>query len=80
MGLHGKQPGLLVAVILPVLLSTIVVVVRSTRKTLRLPPYISKSGAVAAESLLILSVVSLPYAYAPSSRELPVKSFRSRAP
>jgi hypothetical protein len=57
MGLSGKQPGLLVAVIVPALLSTIVVIARSLSKVKRRPSYISKTGALAAEILLIASVV-----------------------
>lgn len=60
MGLPGKQPGLLVAVIVPALLSTLVVIARSLSKVKRRPLYISKSGAVAAEILLIASVVCCP--------------------
>jgi hypothetical protein len=60
MGLSGKQPGLLVAVIVPALLSTIVVVARSLSKVKRRPSYISKTGALAAEILLIASVVGFP--------------------
>jgi len=59
MGLSGKQIGLLVAVIVPALLSTLVVVARSLRKVKRRPSYISRTGALAAEVLLILSVVCL---------------------
>jgi hypothetical protein len=59
MPLQGKQPGLLVAVIVPALLSTLVVIARSMRKFKRRPSYISKTGAITAEALLILSVVSL---------------------
>jgi hypothetical protein len=55
--LPGKQPGLLVAVIFPVFLSTPVVVARSIRKVKRRPKYISKAGALIAESLLIASVI-----------------------
>lgn len=60
MGLSGKQPGLLVAVIVPALLSTLVVIARSLSKVKRRPSYISKSGAIAAEILLIASVVCRP--------------------
>jgi len=59
MVLPGKQPGLLVAVIVPALLSTLVVVARSMRKVKRRPEHISKTGAFTAETLLIASVVSL---------------------
>ena len=57
MALTGKQPGLLVAVIVPAFLSTLVVVARSMRKVKRRPSYISKAGTLTAEILLILSVV-----------------------
>ena len=57
MGLSGKQPGLLVAVIVPALLSTLVVIARSMSKVKRRPSYISKTGALIAEVLLIASVV-----------------------
>jgi len=60
MGLSGKQPGLLVAVIVLALLSTFVVVARSMSKVKRRPSYISKTGAVAAEVLLVASVVNIP--------------------
>jgi hypothetical protein len=59
MVLPGKQPGLLVAVIVPAFLSTLIVVARSMRKVKRRPKYISKAGAIAAESLLIASVVCI---------------------
>jgi hypothetical protein len=59
MGLSGKQPGLLVAVIVPALLSTFVVIARSMSKVKRRPSYISKTGALAAEILLVASVVCL---------------------
>jgi ABC-type transport system involved in cytochrome c biogenesis permease component len=57
--LPRKQPGLLIAVIVPVFLSTLIVVARSMRKVKRRPKYISKAGALAAESLLIASVVCI---------------------
>jgi hypothetical protein len=57
MVLPGKQPGLLVAVIVPAFLSTLIVVARSMRKVKRRPKYISRAGALTAESLLIASVV-----------------------
>jgi hypothetical protein len=60
MGLSGKQPGVLVAVIVPALLSTIVVIARSLSKVKRKPSYISKTGALAAEILLVASVVGVP--------------------
>jgi hypothetical protein len=60
MGLSGKQPGLLIAVIVPALLSTIVVIARSLSKVKRRPSYISKTGALAAEILLVAAVVDLP--------------------
>jgi hypothetical protein len=60
MGLSGKQPGLLVAVIVPALLSTIVAIARSLSKVKRRPSYISKTGALAAEILLVAAVVDLP--------------------
>jgi hypothetical protein len=59
MVLPGKQPGLLVAVIVPALLSTLVVIARSMSKVKRRPDYISKTGAITAETLLIASVVCL---------------------
>lgn len=59
MVLPGKQPGLLVAVIVPALLSTLVVIVRSTRKVKRRPSYISRPAALTAEILLIASVVGI---------------------
>lgn len=62
MVLPGKQPGLLVAVILPALLSTVVVIARFTRKLKRRPSYISKAGALSAEILMVASVVCLPSA------------------
>ena len=58
MVLPGKQPGLLVAVIVPAFLSTLVVIARSMRKVKRRPSHISKAGAFTAETLLIASVVS----------------------
>jgi membrane associated rhomboid family serine protease len=58
MVLPGKQPGLLVAVIVPAFLSTLVVIARSMRKVKRRPDHISKAGAFAAETLLIASVAS----------------------
>lgn len=61
MGLSGKQPGLLVAVIVPALLSTFVVIARSMSKVKRRPSYISKTGALVAEVLLIASVVRFPF-------------------
>jgi len=60
MRLSGKQPGLLVAVIVPALLSTFVVIARSMSKVKRRPSYISKTGALVAEVLLIASVVRFP--------------------
>jgi hypothetical protein len=60
MGLSGKQPGLLIAVIVPALLSTIVAIARSLSKVKRRPSYISKTGALAAEILLVAAVVDLP--------------------
>jgi hypothetical protein len=59
MVLPGKQPGLLVAVVVPATLSTLVVIARSMRKVKRRPDYISETGAIAAETLLIASVVRL---------------------
>jgi hypothetical protein len=59
MMLPGKQPGLLVAVIVPAFLSTLVVIARSMRKVKRRPDHISKTGAFTAETLLIASVVCL---------------------
>jgi hypothetical protein len=49
MVLPGKQPGLLVAVIVPALLSTLVVIARSMSKVKRRPDYISKTGAITSE-------------------------------
>jgi hypothetical protein len=60
MGLSGKQPGVLVAVIVPALLSIIVVIARSLSKVKRKPSYISKTGALAAEILLVAPVVGVP--------------------
>jgi hypothetical protein len=57
MVLPGKQPDLVAAVIIPATLSTLVVIARSMRKVKRRPDYISKTGAIAAETLLIASVV-----------------------
>lgn len=68
MGLSGKQPGLLVTEIVPALLSTLVVIVRSMRKVKRRPSYISKKGALAAETLLVLSVVRLYSLFSTASR------------
>jgi hypothetical protein len=59
MVLPGKQPGLLMAVIVPAFLSTLIVVTRSIRKVKRRLKYISRAGALAAKSLLIVSVVCL---------------------
>ena len=59
MVLPGKQPGLLAAVIVPAGISTLVVIARSKRKVKRRPDYISKTGAITAETLLIASVVRL---------------------
>ncbi|KAH9824598.1 G-protein-coupled receptor [Teratosphaeria destructans] len=58
MTLYGKQPGLLVAVFLPAVLSTLVILFRTTRKMKRMPKHISKYGAITAEALIILGVVS----------------------
>jgi hypothetical protein len=57
MVLPGKQPGLVASVVVPAALSTLVVIARSMRKVKRRPDYISKTGAIAAETLLIASVV-----------------------
>jgi hypothetical protein len=59
MVLPGKQPGLIAAVVVPAALSTLVVIARSMRKVKRRPDYISKTGAITAETLLITSVVRL---------------------
>jgi len=59
MVLPGKQPGLVASVIIPASLSTLVVIARSMSKVKRRPDYISKTGAITAEILLIASVVRL---------------------
>jgi hypothetical protein len=57
MMLPGKQPGLIISVVVPASISTLVVIARSMRKVKRRPDYISKTGAITAETLLIASVV-----------------------
>jgi hypothetical protein len=57
MMLPGKQPGLIISVVVPASISTLVVIARSMRKVERRPDYISKTGAITAETLLIASVV-----------------------
>lgn len=59
MELHDRQPGIVVAAILPAVLSTLVVTSRSLRKVKRRPIYISRTGVITAETLMGLSVVSI---------------------
>jgi len=61
MVLSGKQPGLLLAVIVPAFLSTLVVIARSMRKVKRRPTHVSKTRAFTAETLLIASVVCFSF-------------------
>lgn len=68
MALEDRQTRLVVAAILPVLLSTIVVCIRATRKVKRRPTFISKIGALTAEILIVASVVSMTIATVTSRR------------
>jgi hypothetical protein len=77
--LPGKQPGLLVAVIVPVFLSTPVVVARSMRKVKGRPKYISKAGALIAESLLIASVVCVSLVLGAYTGHSTEQCFKSQA-